>query len=194
MEQLRIVVVEDDAIILTALKMQLAAMGHAVVGYALNGEEAVRIIREKQPDLVIADVNIPKKDGLSVVREACLEKMIPTIILTGHYTDELLKHANIPCVYGYLMKPVSFEQIRAMVEIAWSRHENFSETEKQAHTYKIQLEERKWIERAKGIMMDTLGLKEEEAMKRMQKMAKEQRKKMIVIAKQIIKARENNIL
>lgn len=194
MEQLRIVIIEDDAVILTSLRMQLTKMRHIVAGFAMNGVDAVRVIERERPDLVIADVNIPKKDGLTVIREACLEEMIPTIILTGHYTDDLLMHANIPCVYGYLMKPVSFEQICAMIEIAWSRHKNLSETEKKAIQYKIQLEERKSIERAKGIMMDRLGLKEEEAMKHMQKMAKEQRKKLAVIAKQIIRAKEHNIL
>ena len=192
MKALQIVVVEDAAIILCGLKMQLEKMGHTVAGIALNGEDAVRIIRKEHPDFVLADINIPKKDGLTVVREACLENMIPTVILTGHYADNLLKQADIPCVYGYLMKPVSFEQLGATIEIAWNRHKNLLETEDRAIKSEIRLEERKQIERAKGIIMDTLGLKEEEAMKYIQKMAKDQRKKLVVVSREIIRAREKN--
>lgn len=57
-------------------------MGHTVVGYAMDGKEAVKVIEEKHPDMVLADLNLPGKDGLTVIREACLEKMITTVIIT----------------------------------------------------------------------------------------------------------------
>ena len=47
------------------------------------------------PDMVLADLNLPGKDGLTVIREACLEKMITTVIITGHYSDHLMEKANI---------------------------------------------------------------------------------------------------
>ena len=80
----------------------------------------------------------------------------------------------------------------ATIEITWNRHKNLLETEDRAIKSEIRLEERKQIERAKGIIMDTLGLKEEEAMKYIQKMAKDQRKKLVVVSREIIRAREKN--
>lgn len=91
-KQLRFVVVEDEAIILQCLILYVENMGHTVVGYAMDGKEAVKVIEEK---LVLADLNLPGKDGLTVIREACLEKMITTVIITGHYSDHLMEKANI---------------------------------------------------------------------------------------------------
>ena len=94
-KQLRFVVVEDEAIILQCLILYVENMGHTGVGYAMDGKGAVKVIEEKQPDMVLADLNLPGKDGLTVICEACLEKMITTVIITGHYSDHLMEKANI---------------------------------------------------------------------------------------------------
>lgn len=93
-KQLRFVVVEDEAIILQCLILYVENMGHTVVGYAMDGKEAVKVIEEKHPDMVLADLNLPGKDGLTVIREAC-PVMITTVIITGHYSDHLMEKANI---------------------------------------------------------------------------------------------------
>lgn len=182
-KQLRFVVVEDEAIILRCLILYVENMGHTVVGYAMDGKDAVKVIEEKQPDMVLADLNLPGKDGLTVIREACLEKMITTVIITGHYSDHLMEKANIPCVYGYLMKPISEEQVQAAIQVAWNRREEKKSTEKA-------LEDRKLIERAKGILMDEMGLKEKEAMARLQKMARDKNLKLGEAADRVLRARQ----
>ena len=140
--------------------------------------------------MVLVDINIPGKDGLSVVREACLEKMIPTIVITGHISDDLVVKANCNCVFGYLMKPICSEELAAAIRIAWSRYQSHIKDIKRADEYKTALETRKIIERAKGILMDEFGLKESEAMKRLQKMSKDKRKEMGVVAQEIIDAKK----
>ena len=101
--------------ILRSLSRYAEKMGHEVAGVALDGAEAVERICEVQPDMALLDLNMPEKDGIAVIREACLDRMIPVIIIiiTGHYSELLMNRADIPCVYGYLMKPTSEAQVQA---------------------------------------------------------------------------------
>lgn len=191
MKELRVIIVEDEAIILRRFIMCIEKMGHHVVGVALNGNDAVQLIKNNDPDMVLIDINLPEKDGLTVIKESCLEKMIPTIIITGHFSEKLVDQANVACVYGYLMKPVRGEAVEAAVKIAWSRREEYIDSQKQTDEYKFALENRKLVERAKGILMDDFGLKENEAMIRLQKMAKDKRKKLAVVAQELIKNKES---
>mgnify|MGYP003098127028 FL=1 len=99
--------------ILRSLSRYAEKMGHEVAGVALDGAEAVERICEVQPDMVLLDLNMPEKDGIAVIREAYLDRMIPVIIITGHYSELLMNRADIPCVHGYLMKPTSEAQVQA---------------------------------------------------------------------------------
>lgn len=99
--------------ILRSLSRYAEKMGQEVAGVALDGAEAVERIYEVQPDMVLLDLNMPEKDGIAVIREAYLDRMIPVIIITGHYSELLMSRADIPCVYGYLMKPTSEAQVQA---------------------------------------------------------------------------------
>ena len=96
--------------ILRSLSRYAEKMGHEVAGVALDGAETVERICE--PDMVLLDLNMPEKDGIAVIREACLDRMIP-VIITGHYSELLMNRADIPCVYGYLMRPTSETQVQA---------------------------------------------------------------------------------
>lgn len=188
MKKLRIFVVEDEAIILRSICLFIEAMGNEVAGKAVEGLSAVDRIRKTVPDMVLVDINIPGKDGLTVVREACLEKMIPTIVITGYFDDDLIVKANCQCVFGYMMKPVTREALAAGINIAWSRAEAYIEECQRAEKSEIALKNRKDIERAKGILMDEFGVKESEAMKRLQNMAKKRREKIEIVAQEIISA------
>lgn len=188
---LRIFVAEDEAIILRNFISAIEKMGHVVVDFALDGETASRKIRELKPDLVLIDINMPEKDGLSVVREACSDEMIPVIIITGYYSTQLAERANQACVFAYLMKPVDNQQLAVAINIAWSKYQQWLDTEMRAEELRTALEDRKKIERAKGILMDNFNLKEKEAMRHLQKMSRERNKKISVIAQDIISANEN---
>ena len=170
--------------------MAVEAMGNEVVGKAVEGISAVNRIKEINPDMVLVDINIPGKDGLTVVRESCMDKMIPTIVITGHISDELVSKANCECVFCYLMKPISGEELKAAIRIAWSRYQAYIGQAERADEYKMKLETRKIIERAKGILMDEFALKEDEAMKRLQKMSKDRRKGLGLVAQEVIRAKQ----
>ena len=190
MDTLQFVIAEDEAIVLRSLERYVKKMGHVVAGVALDGAEAVERIRALAPDMVLLDLNMPEKDGIAVIREACLEKMIPVVIITGHYSDMLMTQADLGCVYGYLMKPTSEEQVQAAIRIAWSRQEAYLASQRETQEYRSALEDRKYIDRAKGILMDEFGLKECEAMMRLRKMARDSKRKLGDTARSVIAAKE----
>ena len=184
--KLRIFIAEDEAIILRRFMDKVRSMGHEVVGTALHGLDAEKGIDQKEPDMVLIDINMPGKDGLTVVRETCAPKQIPAIIITGHYSEELMERANHECVFAYLMKPVDHQQLEAAINVAWSKYEQYLDTCAEAKQLKENLANRIIVERAKGILMDSFGLKESEAMNRLQKMSKDKNKKLVNIAKEIV--------
>ena len=98
--------------ILRSLSPYAEKMGHEVAGVALDGAEAVERICEVQPDMMLLDLNMPEKDGIAVVRDVCFDGLLP-VIITGLYSELLMNRADIPCVYGCLMKPTSEAQVQA---------------------------------------------------------------------------------
>ena len=190
MKQLRIVIAEDEALVLGNFKRKLEKMGNIVVGTACDGLTAEKKIKELGPDLVIMDINMPKKNGLSVIESNCLNPLIPSIIITGHYSDELIRKADNNSIFAYLMKPVEENQLEAAVNVAWRKYEAYMAENIKSRKLEESLEDRKYIERAKGILMDRFSLKEKDAMIKLQTMSKNRNKKLALVAKEIIHANE----
>ena len=185
---MRIFIAEDEAIILGTFKMLVEKIGHTVVGVATDGESAERKIRQLQPDLILIDINMPKKSGMEVIRAVNEDHIIPCIFITGYYSEELSQKAAKLGAFGYLLKPVDGKQLEAAIQIAQARYEEFRQVYAEADSLRIALEERKYIERAKGILMDRFGLKEPDDMRQLQKKSKDKNKKLVVVAKEIIAA------
>jgi len=185
---LRVFIAEDEAIILDNFVMRIEKMGHIVVGIALDGYEAKEKIAQLKPDLILMDINMPHQDGLSVMEEINKDRVIPCIIITGHYSAKLIERANQAGVFGYLIKPVDEKQLEATVNIVQTRYSDFQQLIQETENMKNALEDRKFIEKAKGILMDRFMLKEVDAMKQLQKQSKDKNKKLVVVAKEIIAA------
>lgn len=182
----RIFVAEDDSIILMSLKMMLTHLGHTVVGEAADGETSVKKIFETKPQLLLLDINMPKKDGLQVLKEVHDHATVPAIIITAYPDDELVTQAKSLGAYGYLIKPVIEEQLNSTIEMTMGRHHDFQIARKNAVQAEKALSDRKKIERAKGILMDSFGLKEADAQKALQKKSRDQNKKLVEVAEDII--------
>ncbi|MER3402980.1 MAG: response regulator [Armatimonadota bacterium] len=186
MHKLRVVIADDEPIILLDLRQMLEELGVAVVGEASDGKQAVEKVRQLKPDLAILDVKMPEMDGIEAARILHQERMAPVLILTAYSDNELVQRAKQAGVYGYLVKPFKQADLMPAIEIALSRYHDTLELEQQVSELKDTLETRKIIERAKGILMDTYGLREQEAYRRIQVQSMNTRKSMREIAEAII--------
>lgn len=186
MHRLRIVIADDEPIILLDLRQMLEELGISVVGEASDGRQAVEKVRQLKPDLAILDVKMPEMDGIEAARLLHEERLAPVILLTAYSDNELIQRAKQAGVYGYLVKPFKQADLMPAIEVALARYQEARELEQQVDDLKETLETRKIIERAKGILMDTYGLREQEAYRRIQVQSMNTRKSMREIAEAII--------
>lgn len=187
-KSLRILLAEDEFLVLMGTKAYVEQLGHQVVGVATDGEKAVELAIEKKPDLVIMDINMPKMDGIDAIKKINETLYIPSIIVSGYHDEKLINRATEEGVLYYLLKPIDIKDLKIAINISLSKFEEFKKLQDELRSTKNALEARKHIEKAKGILMEKMNLKEAEAMKRLQKLSREKNKKLVVIAKELIEA------
>ncbi len=187
-ERLRILIADDEAIRLMALRTQLRSLGFEVVAEATDGEEAVRLAREREPDLAILDIKMPGLDGIAAAQQILQHRPIPILLLTAYSEVELVERAMEVGVFAYLVKPVTEEDLLPAILLARRRFEEFQALRGEVQDLREALEARKLIERAKGILMKRLGISEQEAFRRMQVQSQKENRKLVEIARAIITA------
>jgi len=187
-QSLRILIAEDEFLVLMATKSYVEELGHEVVGVATDGKMAVELALEKKPDLVIMDINMPHLDGIQAIREINKKLFIPTVIVSGYHDEPLINRATDEGVHYYLLKPIDIKELKIAINISMVKFEEWKTMQEKLQSTKNALDARKYIEQAKGIIMDRMNLKEPEAMRRLQKMSRDKNKKLVVIAKELIEA------
>jgi AmiR/NasT family two-component response regulator len=190
MERVRVIVADDESIIRMDLREMLTNLGYLVVGEVGDGRSMVNLARELRPDVVIADIKMPDMDGIEAARILTEEEIAPVILLTAYGQRELVERAKEAGVVGYLVKPFQESDLAPTIEIALTRFAEFQAVEKEVEDLKEALETRKLVDRAKGILMDTEGLKETDAFRKIQKMSMNTRKPMKEVAEAIILAHQ----
>ncbi len=184
--KLRLVIADDEPIIRLDLKKMLEDCGYDVVGEAGDGARAVETARNLKPDVVILDIKMPEMDGIDAAKIITEEKIAPVLLLTAYSQIDLVARAKEAGVYSYLVKPFKEADLMPQIEVAVARWEAFLQIEKTATDLEDKLETRKAVDRAKGILMDQYGLKEQEAFRRIQVQSMNTRKSMREIAEAII--------
>lgn len=183
---IRVVLAEDEAIIRLDLKETLEEEGYEVVGETGRGDEAVALVRDLYPDLAILDIKMPGLDGLSVAREISAERLCAVLILTAFSQRDLIEQARDAGALAYLVKPFQRSELVPAIELAIGRFRDFKAVSEQAESLEDQLETRKILDRAKGVLMDTHGLAESEAFSFIQKTAMGERLTMRLVGERII--------
>ena len=186
MERTIVIIADDESIIRMDLREMLANLGYLVVGEVADGRSAVNQARELRPDVVIMDIKMPDMDGIEAARILTEERIAPVVLLTAYSQRDLIDRAKAVGVVGYLVKPVQEANLAPAIEIAMARFLEFRELEKDVDNLEDQLETRKLVDRAKGILMDAQGLTEAAAFRRIQKMSMNTRKSMKEIAQAIV--------
>ncbi len=183
---MRVVVAEDEALIRLDLAEMLADSGYEVVGQASDGEQAVELAREHRPDLVILDVKMPVLDGISAAEVIGKERIAPCVMLTAFSDRDLVERARDAGVMAYVVKPFTIDDLRPAIDIARSRWVELHALEAEIADLGERLETRKAVDRAKGILMEQMGLTESEAFRWIQKTAMDRRLGMRDVAQLVI--------
>ena len=184
-----VVVAEDEAVNRMDLVAMLEDNGYEVVGQAANGEEAVELTRKYRPDVVCMDVKMPRMDGITAAGIICDENIAPVVMLTAFSQTDLVKKATGAGAMAYVTKPYEESKLLPTLEVAMGRfaeindlldsversERKLKETEEKLKKAEDTLEERKLVDRAKGLLMDKADFSEQGAFRWIQKTSMDQR-------------------
>ena len=182
----KILIAEDEAIIRLDLKESLEAEGYEVVGETGRGDEVIGLVRSLEPDLVILDIKMPGMTGIQAAEIITEEGLAAVILLTAFSQQELVQQASNAGVLAYLVKPFQRSDLVPSIELALGRYKEITLLKEEKTLLENNLESRKVIDRAKGMLTDKYGLKESDAYRYIQKKAMTERTTMKDIAETIL--------
>lgn len=183
---LRILLADDESLNALALRAQLEALGHSVVGSARNGLEAVELARATTFDLAILDIHMPGLSGVDAAGEIVREQAVPIILLTGHSDPESLEGVATAPVFHFLIKPVSLEDLIPAIAIARSRFAEWQRYRGEVIAADQRLEDGAAISRAKALVMEARGVSEDGAHRLLQRESVSRNEPMGKIARTIL--------
>jgi two-component system, response regulator PdtaR len=189
-QPLRIVVADDEPDMRDYFKKILPRLGHIVIGAAENGKELVSQCLTLRPDLVITDIKMPDMDGIDAAMAIYQHRPIPVILVSAFHDPALIKRAEADHVMGYLVKPIKQSDLEPVIALATRRFEQFQALRREASDLRQALEDRKLIERAKGVIMKKAAMDEHDAFRRLQKLSSDKNLKLVEIARIIVTAEE----
>jgi response regulator NasT len=187
---LRIAVADDEPDMRDYFQKSLTRLGHQVVAVAADGRELVEKCRAAAPDLVITDIKMPDLDGIDAAAQLYRERPVPVILVSAYHDPSLIERAEVDHILAYLVKPIKQADLAPAIGVAMRRFEQFEELRREAADLRQALEDRKVIERAKGVLMKRANLDEQDAFRRLQKLASEKSRKLVDIAQMVLVAEE----
>ena len=183
---LRVVIAEDEAIIRMDLRETLEEEGYDVVGETGRGDQAIELVRDLQPDLAILDIKMPGMTGLEAAAVINGEKICGVLMLTAFSQKEVVEQARDAGALAFLVKPFQRSDLVPAIEVAMGRFRELRSLTGEIDALGEQLESRKFIERAKGVLIDDAGMTENGAFQFIQKTAMSERTRMRDVADRIL--------
>ena len=183
---IRVVIAEDEAIIRLDLRETLEEEGYEVVGETGRGDQAVELVRDLRPDLAILDIKMPHMDGLEAARIISTERICGVLMLTAFSQRDIVEDARDSGALAYLVKPYQKSDLIPAIEVAIGRFRELQQLSGEVDALGEQLESRKIIDRAKGILIDECGMKEHDAFTFIQRTAMSERSRMREVAERIL--------
>jgi response regulator NasT len=187
---LRIAVADDEPDMRDYFRKILPRLGHQVVAVAATGRELIAQCRQTHPNLVVTDIKMPDMDGIDAAIEIYRETPVPVVLVSAYHDPELIARAEADHILGYLVKPIKQSDLEPTIALAMKRFEQFEALHKEAADLRQALDDRKVIERAKGLLMKKVGLDEQEAFRRLQKLAMDTNRRMVEVAHMVLTAEE----
>ncbi len=188
MADTRILIAEDNELVSLTLEEQLSNLGYTVVGVARTGAEAVRLTRQLSPDLVIMDMQLPEMDGDAAAAQINKHHPTPVVMLTAYSDSDHIRRAEASGALAYLVKPVNPEELPPTIDVAIARFRELQQLRARVDDLQEEIESRKLIERAAGILMARRKINREQALALMKQWASERQKKVKDIAQAIVDA------
>jgi response regulator NasT len=184
---LKVVVVEDDAAVRLFLKDTLEkTLGHQVIGEAATGTDMVRTVLELEPDVVVFDIHLPRLNGLDALRQIYQERVVAAVAITADRDQDLVRRALEEHVLAYLVKPVEAHQLGPALRVARAQFQELRDLTEENASLRQTLQNRKIIERAKGVLMKRHRWTEAEAFRRLQRGAMNRRTTMVELAQDVL--------
>jgi two-component system, response regulator PdtaR len=183
---IRVVIAEDEAIIRLDLRETLEEEGYDVVGETGRGDDAVTLVRDLKPDLAILDIKMPGMDGLEAARIITTERICGVLMLTAFSQREVIEEARDAGALAYLVKPYQKSDLIPAIEVAIGRFREMQHLTGEMDGLVEQLESRKIIDRAKGLLIDECGMREGEAFTFIQRTAMSERSRMREVAERVL--------
>jgi response regulator NasT len=183
---LHIVVADDEKDMRDYFRKILPRLGHTVDAAAETGGELIAQCRAHLPDLVITDIKMPDLDGIDAAMKIYEERPVPVILVSAYSDTKLIERAEADHIMAYLVKPIKQSDLEPAIGLAMRRFQQFEELRREASDLRQALEDRKIIERAKGILMKELGLSEAEAFRRLQRGAMNRQTTMVELARWVL--------
>jgi two-component system, response regulator PdtaR len=183
----KVLIAEDDPVIALGLVERVRSLGHEAVGPAADGAEAVESARANTPDLYLFDIEMPNLDGLEAAQQLAAEGLRrPVVVVTGIEDESLVERSIASGVGAYLTKPIDTRELQAALALSAARHQEFEQLEAEVDRAQQALDDRKLVERAKGLLMSALDLSEQDAFRRLQITARERNLRLAEVAARIV--------
>jgi AmiR/NasT family two-component response regulator len=183
---IRVVIAEDEAIIRLDLKETLEEEGYIVVGETGRGDKAVELVRELRPDLAILDIKMPGMDGIEAARLITKDRICGVLVLTAFSQREIIEEARDAGALAYLVKPFQKSDLIPAIEVAIGRFRELQALNGEVDALGEQLEARKSIDRAKGILIDQFKMSESDSYGFIQRGAMNHRTTMKAVADMVV--------
>ncbi|MCZ6493648.1 MAG: ANTAR domain-containing response regulator [Phycisphaerales bacterium] len=182
----RLLIADTEEPATDELERNLTALGHTLIGPAPNADEAIELCRTDRVDMALVGIRLPDRDGAEAAEVIFRSMGIPVVIITAHADAKDISAGAQSGVFGYLIKPVSREQLRASIAVAWARFRDHTAQHSEVQELQRRLEERKFIEQAKWIIVKRKGISEPDAMRLLQKQARNNRRPLAEVARSIL--------
>jgi response regulator NasT len=184
---MKVLIAEDDPVVALGLSERVRSLGHDPIGPVSDGEQAVEEAKASLPDLYLFDIEMPTLDGLAAALQLAGDGLRrPVVIVTGVDDPNLVERSIASGVSAYLTKPIDTRELDAAIKLAAARHAEFEALEAEVEKTQQALEDRKLVERAKGLLMSALQLSEQDAFRRLQITARERNLRLAEVARRIV--------
>jgi two-component system, response regulator PdtaR len=186
----RIAVADDEPRMRQFYQEALPLLGHQVVCAAATGRELVQGCQTHHPELVITDIKMPDMDGIDAALQISRNEPVPVILVSAYDDPQLVTRAGENHIQAYLVKPIKQQDLQPAIMIAMRRYDEFRSLRKEAKDLRQALQDRKTIERAKGVIMKRSGLDEATAFQTLQKLARDKNRKLVEVAEMFLTVEE----